>query len=118
MNLFEQQAANRRRTWLIMIAFVAVLLLLGAGFDAFFVGAAGYYFQQLTGDSGDGATLGDFKGRVAGIGPQMGYIFPVSDTLQGAFSAKAYWEFAAQNRPEGWNMWVGFVLSPAAHKKE
>jgi heat shock protein HtpX len=43
MNLFEQQAANRRRTWLIMIAFVAVLLLLGAGFDAFFIGAAGGY---------------------------------------------------------------------------
>ena len=43
MNLFEQQTANRRRTWLIMIAFVAVLLLLGAGFDAFYVGAAGGY---------------------------------------------------------------------------
>ena len=86
--------------------------------EHFFIGAAGYYFQQLTGDSGDGATLGDFKSRVAGIGPQMGYLFPVSDTMQGAFSAKAYWEFAAENRPEGWNMWVGFVLSPKAPKKE
>jgi hypothetical protein len=86
--------------------------------EHFFVGAAGYYFQQLTGDSGEGATLGDFKSRVAGIGPQMGYLFPVGDKMQGALSAKAYWEFAAENRPEGWNLWLGFALSPAAPKKE
>jgi hypothetical protein len=83
-----------------------------------FVGAAGYYFQQLTGDSGGGATLGDFKSRVAGIGPQMGYIFPINDKLQGALSAKAYWEFAAENRPEGWNFWLSFAISPAPPKKQ
>ena len=86
--------------------------------EHFFVGAVGYYYQQITGDSGDGAVLGDFKSRVAGIGPQVGYLFPIGDKLQGAFSAKAYWEFAAQNRPEGWNMWLSFAISPAAHKKE
>ena len=41
MNLYEQQAANRRKTWLIMSAFVLVLLFLGAGFDAFYIGEAG-----------------------------------------------------------------------------
>ena len=41
MNLYEQQASNRRKTWLIMIAFVAFLLVLGLGFDAFYVGAGG-----------------------------------------------------------------------------
>jgi heat shock protein HtpX len=41
LNLYEQQTANRRRTWLIMIAFVAVLMVLGGGFDAFYIGAAG-----------------------------------------------------------------------------
>ena len=41
MNLYEQQTANRRKTWLIMMAFVVFLLLLGLGFDAFYVGAAG-----------------------------------------------------------------------------
>jgi heat shock protein HtpX len=41
MNLYEQQASNRRKTWLIMIAFVAFLLLLGAGFDTFYIGAGG-----------------------------------------------------------------------------
>ena len=38
MNLYEQQAANRRRTWIVMIAFVVFLVLLGVGFDAFFFG--------------------------------------------------------------------------------
>ncbi len=40
MNLFEQQAANRRRTWLVMALFVAFFLLLGLGFDLFVLGAA------------------------------------------------------------------------------
>lgn len=44
MNLFEQQRANRRRTWMIMILFVGVLLLLGAGFDLFVLGQNGVPF--------------------------------------------------------------------------
>ena len=32
---------------------------------------------MVTGDSGAGATLGPFKSRVASIGPQIGFIFPV-----------------------------------------
>jgi heat shock protein HtpX len=43
MNLYEQQSSNRRKTWLIMLAFVAFLLLLGLGFDAFYIGEAGGY---------------------------------------------------------------------------
>jgi heat shock protein HtpX len=43
MNLYEQQAANRRRTWLIMFAFVAFLGFLGFGFDAFYIGLTGGY---------------------------------------------------------------------------
>jgi heat shock protein HtpX len=41
MNLYEQQISNRRKTWLIMLAFVVFLLFLGFGFDAFYVGVAG-----------------------------------------------------------------------------
>jgi heat shock protein HtpX len=43
MNLLEQQASNRRRTWLIMGGFIAFLFLLGVGFDTFFIGEAGGY---------------------------------------------------------------------------
>src|SRR5438552_3452550 len=41
MNLYEQQTANRRKTWLIMFAFVAFLFVLGLGFDTFYLGEAG-----------------------------------------------------------------------------
>jgi hypothetical protein len=78
------------------------------------IGAVGYYFQQITGDRGEGATLGDFKSRVAGIGPQIGYIFPAGD-MQGYVNLKGYYEFAAENRPEGWNVWLTLAFSPAAH---
>ena len=43
MNLLEQQAANRRRTWIVMAAFVGFLLVLGAGFDMFVVGQGQLY---------------------------------------------------------------------------
>ena len=38
MNLYEQQASNRRRTWVVMSVFVAFLFLLGYGFDLFYLG--------------------------------------------------------------------------------
>src|SRR5207237_222722 len=38
---YEQQAANRRKTWLIMAAFVLFLFFLGAGFDFFLINAGG-----------------------------------------------------------------------------
>jgi heat shock protein HtpX len=41
MNLFEQQVSNRRKTWLVMAGFVGFLLLLGFGFDWFYVGLGG-----------------------------------------------------------------------------
>ena len=44
MNLYEQQTSNRRKTWLIMGAFIALLVLLGTGFDVIYVGGAGGYF--------------------------------------------------------------------------
>ena len=37
------------------------------------VGLVGYFYHQLTGDSGSGAVLGDFKSRVSAIGAQAGY---------------------------------------------
>ena len=38
MNLLEQQASNRRRTWIVMTAFVGFLAAVGAGVDAFVIG--------------------------------------------------------------------------------
>jgi heat shock protein HtpX len=38
LNLLEQQAANRRRTWLVIVLFILVLGLLGAGLDLYAFG--------------------------------------------------------------------------------
>jgi hypothetical protein len=76
-------------------------------------GIVGYWYQQVTGDSGAGAKLGAFESRVGGLGPQAGYFFPASG-MQGYTNLKAYWEFAAQNRPEGWNIWLTVAFSPAS----
>lgn len=77
------------------------------------IGVAGYYFQQITDDFGAPAALGGFRSRVAAVGPQIGFLFPVGE-LQGYLNIKAYGEFAAQNRPEGFNTWLTFALSPKA----
>jgi hypothetical protein len=73
------------------------------------VGLVGYIYYQITGDSGDGAILGDFKSRVYSIGPQVGYIFKIGER-QAYLNLKGYWEFGAENRPEGWNAWLTLVL--------
>jgi hypothetical protein len=77
------------------------------------IGLVGYYFQQLTDDSGPGAKLGGFRGMAVGIGPQLGFLFPVGD-YQGYLNAKAYKDLEVENRPQGWSTWVSFVISPKA----
>jgi hypothetical protein len=76
------------------------------------VGLVGYFYEQLTGDSGCAPVLCPFKSRVIGVGPQIGYIFPVAG-MQGYVNLKGYGEFDNANRPDGWNVWLTFVLSPA-----
>lgn len=78
-----------------------------------FVGLVGYAYQQVTDDTGANPVLGGFRSRVLGVGPQFGYLFPVGD-MQGYLNLKAYGEFAAENRPSGWNAWLTFSISPAA----
>jgi hypothetical protein len=77
-----------------------------------FVGLAGYFFNQLTGDGGPGARLGPFESRVAGIGPQLGTFIPMGGA-QAFLGLKGYKDFGSQNRPPGWNFWVTFAISPA-----
>ena len=78
------------------------------------IGLVGYAYQQLTCDSGSGDRVGCFKSRVMGIGPQIGHVFKISDGYQGYVNLKGYGEFAASHRPEGWNEWLTFAVSPAA----
>jgi hypothetical protein len=77
------------------------------------VGLVGYLYEQASCDSGSGDHVGCFESRVAGIGPQIGFIFPVGG-MQGYLNFKAYAEFDAADRPSGWDAWVTFSISPAA----
>ena len=74
------------------------------------VGLVGYFYNQITPDSGPGATLGPFMSRVAGAGPQLGYDFVLGGRAS-SLSARGYYEFAGQNRPEGWNAWLTLVIA-------
>lgn len=78
------------------------------------LGLVGYAYQQLSCDTGAGNRVGCFQSRVFGAGPQIGYIVPLGENLQGYLNLKGYREFGAEHRPEGWNAWLTFAISPAA----
>jgi len=78
------------------------------------VGLVGYAYKEISCDSGSGDHVGCFESQVFGIGPQFGYVFPLSQTLQGYINLKGYAEFGASARPSGWNTWLTFSISPAA----
>ena len=72
----------------------------------------GYLYQEVGCDSGSGDRVGCFQSRVASVGAQLGYIIPMGD-VQGYINVKAYKEFESEHRPEGWNVWLTFALTPA-----
>lgn len=75
------------------------------------VGMNGFYYQQITGDSGSGARLGDFKGRTLGIGPVLSYITKIWGK---DLAAEVKWlpELDVKHRLKGDYIWfkLGMVL--------
>lgn len=69
-------------------------------------GIGGYAYRQVSGDSGEGAMLGDFRGRAVGLGPQLSY------TTQSGLNIQARYqhEFDVQNRPEGDKFWLNIAI--------
>ena len=64
------------------------------------LGVTGYWYQQVEGDSGSGATFGSFKGRTNGIGPSFTISHPFGSHN---FVAELKWlhELGVERRPEG-----------------
>ncbi len=56
--------------------------------ETFALGLKGYYYKQVSGDSGSGAILGDFEGESYGIGPSLLW---VPTTKKGNFSVTGSW---------------------------
>lgn len=78
--------------------------------EALYVGAVGYFYEQLGPDSGAGARLGAFQSKVTAVGPQIGYALDLG-VVHADLNLRGYREFDAQNRPEGWNLWLTLSLS-------
>ena len=64
------------------------------------IGIAGYLYWQLGADSGSGDTVGAFKSRVVGLGPELNASFTLAGRPAQA-GLRAYGEVWAQNRPQG-----------------
>jgi hypothetical protein len=79
------------------------------------IGLVGYLYNQASCDGGAGDRVGCFQSRVASVGGQLGYTVSLGE-LDANLNVKAYKEFAAANRPEGWNLWLTYTLSPAEPK--
>ncbi|MBS7698372.1 MULTISPECIES: transporter [unclassified Chelatococcus] len=64
------------------------------------VGLVGYHYQQVSGDSGAGATLGGYEGRVTALGGTVAYNFEAGKTPIST-RVKVFREFNVKNRQEG-----------------
>ncbi|WP_028239621.1 SphA family protein [Stutzerimonas azotifigens] len=70
------------------------------------VGVGGYVYKQVGGDSGEGASLGDFKGRATALGPQFSYSTASGLNIAGRYQH----EFDVLNRPEGDKLWLNIAI--------
>ncbi|MFO1089589.1 MAG: transporter [Hyphomicrobiales bacterium] len=79
------------------------------------VGVAGYFYTQFSADTWDNSTtlgqlrdkvLGDdFRSQVASIGLQGAHIFLI-DNIPVYTTARGYYEFWAEDRPQGWSAYL------------
>jgi len=81
------------------------------------LGVIASHYQQVTGDSGEGATLGPYKGRTTALGGTVGYTFEVGK-IPVSTRVKVLREVDVENRFQGTIGWlqISFPLwvAPAA----
>jgi hypothetical protein len=85
------------------------------------VGLIGAHYQQITADSGPGATLGPYKGRDTVVGGMLGYTFTLGQTPIST-KIKLLKEVDVENRPHGtigwlqvsFPLWVAPQATPAS----
>ncbi len=66
----------------------------------FALGLVGFFYQQVTGDSGSGATLGDFKGQALAIGPCVTFNGKIGKHPIGV-NIRYYQDLTVTNRLDG-----------------
>jgi len=74
------------------------------------IGANAFYYQQISGDSGTGAVLGEFEGRTVGVGPVLSFITKVGGK---DLVAEVKWlpELDVEKRVKGDMVWVKLGLA-------
>jgi hypothetical protein len=77
--------------------------------ETFAIGLHGFYLKQITGDSGSGALLGDFKAEAAGVGPALLWTKRLGNQ-DVSFIVKWLHDFHAENRLEGDHIFLSFAL--------
>ena len=78
--------------------------------ESWAVGIHGFYLKQVTGDSGDGAILGDFKAEAAGVGPALLWN-PKRFDQKITFVVKWLHEYDTERRVEGDHIFGSFAMS-------
>jgi hypothetical protein len=73
------------------------------------VALQGYHYEQINGDSGAGATLGDFEGQVSGIGLGLSWAGELSGRPV-SLDARYFHEFDVENRLEGDALLVSLTM--------
>jgi hypothetical protein len=73
------------------------------------VGLSAFYYDQITGDSGSGATLGDFQGHTVGYGPVASFVTKAGKT---DLIVELKWlrETDTKNRLQGDYLWAKVVF--------
>ena len=69
-------------------------------------GVTGYWYKQVTGDSGSGANFGDFKAKAAGWGPVISWM-----DMKGKYIAEVKYlsDFENEKRLDGDTVWFKFI---------
>jgi len=72
------------------------------------VGMNGFWYEQISPDSGSGASFGDFEARTTGVGPVLSYVFKLGRT---DMIAEVKWldELDTVNRLQGNMVWFKLV---------
>lgn len=78
--------------------------------ESWAIGVHGFYLKQLTGDSGAGAILGDFKAEATGVGLAVLWS-PKRFDQKVTFIAKWLHEYHVERRIEGDHIFVSFAMS-------
>jgi hypothetical protein len=73
------------------------------------IGVNGFWYEQVSGDSGSGATFGDFEGRTAGLGPVLSYTHKIG-SVDVISEVKWLHEMETRKRLEGDYIWFKLIV--------